>query len=410
MDYKNIKIGFIGSMNAMPMHYALKFKEDGFDVKYIVESPRDDLLMRPEIHFKKIKYPYPDWIKEIPFKDTLFRLLFNRLYTRKLYNEMKDCDVIFFNHYGHNISSYFDEKIIKVAIFSGADLDVKCNYERISNELKDTDNFIIKYLKRVFIKKDIDRYRKGIRSCDIISYFPVGMNPIGDKLIEDIMQDKPFIDIRKFDINCKEIDLEYVGARKSKKLIIFAGVRFLIHTTKYNKFEYKGNDLIIRAVAIYYKLNKNIEIHFVEKGPKKDIEFAKKLCKKLGIEDIVTWHQVMPLSDILDLYKKSDIIFDQVGNHWVGGLGLYALYLGKPLIANARLDVFEKIWGKNIPILNATTVDEIVKHLIDCESYDYREKIGKLSHIFVKENVDTERIYIKYKSAILDLYSKKRDL
>jgi hypothetical protein len=408
MNYKNIKIGFIGSMNSMPMNYALKFKEDGFDVKYIVESPRDNILMRPEIHFKSIEYPYPKWIKEIPFKNTLFRLFFNKYYTKKLYNEMKDCDVIFFNHYGHNISSYFDKKIIKIAMFSGADLYEKCNYNRIEKEIKDSDNFVIKYLKKKLLTIDIDRYRKGIRSCQILSYFPVGMDPLGDKFIQEIMGNKPFNYIQKFDMNFKETGLDYVGAIKNKRMVLFAGVRFLIKTNKCNFFEYKGNDLIIKAVAKYYIINKNIEFHLVNKGSKEDIETAKKMCKDLGIEDITIWHDVMPLYDFLELYKKSDVIFDQVGRHLMGGLGIYGLYLGKPVIANARLDVFENIWGRDIPILNATSVDEILNHLIDCKSYEYREKIGKKSHKFAKKNIDSEKTYKQYKSAILDLYSKKK--
>jgi len=409
MNYKNIKIGFIGSMNAMPMHYALKFKEDGFDVKYIVETPKDNMLMRPEYHFKDIKYPYPEWIKEIPFKKTMFRLLFNRYFTREFYNELKDCDVIFFNHYGHHISSYFDDKIIKVGLFSGADLDVTCNYAHILDSIKDENNLIVKKLKKILLTKYIDRYRKGIQSYDILSYFPVGLNPVGDNLIKEIMLDKPFIDIRRYDINFKEIKgLEYVGAKKDKKLIIFSPVRFLIKTTKYNSFVYKGNDLIIKAIAKYYKINRDIEVHFVEKGSKENLEIAKKLCKDLGIDDIVIWHKEMSLDNLLELYKKADILFDQVGRHWLGAIGIYALYMGKPLIANARLDVFENLWGKDIPILNATTVDEIFNHLKDCESYEYRSKVGKLSHIFAKEKIDTEVVYKRYKSAILDLYSQKR--
>ena len=407
MDFKNIKIGFIGSMNAMPMQYALKFKEDGFDVKYVVESTQDKILMRPETYFKDITYPYPNWIKEIPFEKTLFKLFFNKYFTKKLRNEMSDRDVIFFNHYGHHVSRHFKDKIIKIALFSGADLDVQCNYDQISNSINKKDNVIVQYLKKILLKISIDNYRKGIKSCDILSYFPVGMNGVGDKLIKEIMQGKSFIDIRRYDANFKDIGVEYVGANKNEKLVICSAVRFLIETTEQNTFEYKGNDLIIKAIAKFYAVNKNIEVHFVEKGPKEDIAIAKKLCRDLGIDDIVIWHQQMSLDNLLELYKKSDVLFDQVGRHWLGGVGMYATYMGKPLIANARLDVFKEMWGEDIPILDASTVDEIYNHLINCQSFDYREEVGKASHLFAKENFDGERVCNQYESAILDLYSKK---
>jgi glycosyltransferase involved in cell wall biosynthesis len=409
MDYKNIKIGFIGSMNAMPMNYALKFHEEGFDVKYIVESPRDNMLMRPEYHFKSIDYPYPNWIKEIPFKKNIFRLLFNKFFTRKLYNQMKDCNVIFFNHYGFHLSSYFDEKkFIKIALFSGADLDIACNYDHVLDSVRDDENIFIKYLKKRVLKTSVDRYIKGIRTCQILSYFPIGMNKIGDNLIEKIMEGKEFIDIRRHVLNLKETGIEFVAPKNNKKLVLLSGVRFLIKTTKHNIFEYKGNDLIIKAIAKFYTINKNIEVHFIEKGSKENIEIAKQLCNDLGIEDIIIWHKEMSLDNLLELYKKSDVIFDQVGRHWMGAIGVYALYMGKPLITNARLDVFENIWGKDIPILNASSVDEIFNHLVACQQYKYRYKISKASHEFAKEKLDSIIAYNQYKSAILDLYSKKK--
>jgi len=408
MNIKELKIGFIGNMNTMPMQYALKFKEDGCDIKYIVESPKDKMLMRPEIHYKNIEYPYPEWIKEIPFKNKLLNLLFNRYNTRKVRAEMKDCDVIFFNHYAHHLSGYFDDKVIKVALFSGADLDVTCNYKNIDNLIAKDEKLFIQKLKKLLLNLFTMRYRRGIKSCDILSYFPIGMNPVGDKLQEEVMGDKKYIDIRRYDINFKEIGLDYIGTANNDKLVIISAVRFLIKTTKENAFEYKGNDLIIKGIAKFYEVNKNIEVHFVEKGSKENIEIAKKLCKDYGIEDVVVWHKEMTLESLLELYKRGDVMFDQVGTHWSGAIGLYAQYMGKPVIANARLDVFGKIWGDDVKVLNATTVDEIFHHLINCQSKEFREEIGKASHEFVNKHVDSEVVYKKYKAAILDVYHQKR--
>ena len=410
MGIEKLKIGFIGNMNTMPMQYALKFREDGCDVKYIVESDPSEMLMRPEIHYKSIDYPYPEWIKEIPFSSKLLHLLFNRYFTREVRKEMADRDVIFFNHYGHHISGYFSrKKFIKVALFSGADLDVTCNYDNIDNLIGADEKWWIKKVKRVLLKFFIRRYRNNIKSSHILSYFPIGMNPVGDRLQKEIMGDREYIDIRRYDINFKEIGLEYVGVTDNDKLVIVSAVRFLIKTTKENEFEYKGNDLIIKAIAKYYKSNRNIEVHFVEKGSDENIKIAKQLCRDLGIEEVVIWHKEMSLEELLKLYKRGDVMFDQVGNHWSGAIGLYAQYMGKPVIANARLDVFKKIWGDDVATLNATTVDEILEHLHNCSSREYRAEVGRASHEFVKKHVDSEAIYQKYKSAILEIDRAKRE-
>jgi glycosyltransferase involved in cell wall biosynthesis len=296
MDIKKIKIGFIGSMNAMPMQYALKFKEEGFDVKYIVESTQDNKLMRPETYFKKIRYPYPPWIKEIPFTKTMFKLFFSKFFTRKLRKEMNDCDVIFFNHYGHHVSRHFDaNKVIKIALFSGADLDISASYNQIQHSVNKKNNTLISYIKKKLLELSIYNYRKGIRSCQILSYFPKGMNKVGDKLLEEIMRDKPFIDIRRYDANFEDVGLKFVGPTQNEKLVIFSAVRFLIKTTEQNAFEYKGNDLIIKAIAKFYEVNQNIEVHFVEKGESESIKIAKQMCMDLGLKDVVIWHQPMSL-------------------------------------------------------------------------------------------------------------------
>jgi len=67
-----------------------------------------------------------------------------------------------------------------------------------------------------------------------------------------------------------------------------------------------------------------IKVHFVEKG--EDLHYAKEreLCKKLGLENVVIWHKEMPFKDLLALYRDSDICFDQLGDHWIAGIGGYA--------------------------------------------------------------------------------------
>jgi hypothetical protein len=109
----------------------------------------------------------------------------------------------------------------------------------------------------------------------------------------------------------------------------------------------------------------------------------------------------------LDYYEQSDILFDQVGSHWLGGVGMYAAYMGKPLIANARLDVFGDVWGDDVPILDASSVDDIFRHLVNCQNYEYRKQVGEASHLFMKEKLDGKRVCEKYKSEILELYAKK---
>ena len=137
------------------------------------------------------------------------------------------------------------------------------------------------------------------------------------------------------------------------------------------------------------------------KGPEADLKLAHQLCQELGLVEGVTWHQPVSLAQLLDMYEQSDVCIDQVGNHWMGAIGFHALYMGRPLIANARPDVFERQWGRSTPILQATTEGEIVEHLIRCEDLAFRERVALEGHKFAVENLDAESVYQRMRSSIM---------
>lgn len=149
-----------------------------------------------------------------------------------------------------------------------------------------------------------------------------------------------------------------------------------------NKGYSKGNDLIIEGIAKYLTENPDIQVHFVEKG--EDVHYAKELCRKLGLEQVIVWHKEMPFYDLLDLYLNSDICFDQLGEHWIGAIGGYALWLGKPLIANAELAVQSGVWPLENPVCSARTSDEVYEWLVRLEDTEFRRKISDSSKEFVE--------------------------
>jgi len=395
-------------MNAGPMHYALLFKKEGFDVKYIVEAQISDSLMRPEYHFPEIKYPYPDWIKEIPVHVRLLRI-WPDLFFKQVIAEMSDRDVIFFNDYGHVLAKYFPNAI-RIALFSGQDLDVHADLDAIEGLARRTKIPLFKYIKRFLITKWVRNQRYGIACSDITSYFPEGFNPRGDRLLKEIKKGQNYSDIRSYVANFSALGLKYAGPKRNERLVIVSAVRFLINPETNNQNEYKGNDIIIRGIAEFYKINRNIEVHFVEKGQPRDLVLAKKMCQELGISTVVRWHDEMPLQDLIDLYEKSDVCFDQVGTHFIGGIGMYALFMGKPLIANARLDVLGKVWNGRHPILNATTDAEVLSHLIDCLDYSFRERVGIESHDFALRNFDASQAVGKFKTEIFRIMERKSQI
>ena len=88
--------------------------------------------------------------------------------------------------------------------------------------------------------------------------------------------------------------------------------------------------------------------------------------------------------DLLKLYNRSDICFDQVGKHWVGAIGGYALWLGKPLIANIERPIKSGVWPTNNPILNATNDVDILNSLIKLNNNEFRQQKSMESKEFAE--------------------------
>lgn len=401
------RIGFVGSMNAMPMAYALKFRRDGHDVRYVVEAEPGDHLMRPEHQYaNEITYPYPPWIVEIPWVSDLAHHASLPWSNCEAVRAMADMDIVFLNDYGLALAPYLPRKSLRVALSSGADIDVLCRWEMARTFAASVRR---KWLYPVRLVLELWRthlQRRGLEWCEVISYFPRGLNPLGDSVIAAISRNgkAPRL-IERYDANFAAAGVTRIPIPRRPLRKVLVPVRINLLPPVGGEFEHKGNDLILRALALYRQRQPAIEVHLFEKGPPADLALARQMCRDLGLEPNVIWHKPAALSQLLEMYADGDVVIDQVGRHWMGGIGFYALYMGRPVIANARLDVFGRIWGTETPILNATSVDEILAQLIRCEDLEFREQIADRGHAFARDYLDTEAVYQRLRSTVLELWS-----
>jgi hypothetical protein len=88
---------------------------------------------------------------------------------------------------------------------------------------------------------------------------------------------------------------------------------------------------------------------------------------------------------------KADIVFDQLGNHLFGA-GIIGMAKGRPLIANARIEILKEISTGDIPVCHATTPEEVyswLKKLVFDEKT--RIDIGKKSNDFAFKFMDIKK-------------------
>ncbi|MAD89998.1 MAG: hypothetical protein CMK64_09865 [Pseudoalteromonas sp.] len=387
-------IVFLGSMNAMPMMYAIELKKLGYPVLYFVDAHFDDHLNRPESHFQDISYPYPSWIKELQLSSQLFlpfaKAGFSKFIEQKVRNFSDETPQLYvLNGFFISLAPSLKNKAHNViALSHGSDLDSWADKSE-DNQLIDSFSgmsffkFLPKTISSKLIRHVVSTQYNGLENSDKVIYFPKKFNDRGDIVINELIKSGVKYHER-YDISFEPLIKEdRTFKQREGKLVVFSGVRFLFETfTEGNQMYSKGNDIIIKGIAEFYKQYKDIEVHFVEKGP--DVQKAKELCKELGIESLIQWHSEMKFSELLKLYRKADICFDQVGKHWIAAIGGYALWLGKPLIANAELSIKSGVWPSDTPVLDAKTPEQISESLHALLDDEYRKTISEESKVFAE--------------------------
>lgn len=409
MDMMKIKkdngpIVFLGSMNAMPMMYALELKKLGYEVIYFVDAPVSDKLCRPENHYPEIEYPYPDWIVEINIGTQIFIPFFSGFVSRIIDHNIKRLSdrkpqAFFLNGFFISLSPWIYPESVKIALSHGSDLDSWADVENVdllcrSFRRSSIFKFLPDYIAEKLIRMAVFKQFNGMLKCDKVIYFPYGFNSAGDRVVDKLK--KNGVDcLERYDISFSPLKWQSRSFKKpSSKLVVFSGVRFNFNGFCVDNEGYdKGNDLIIKGLAKFYEEYKDLEVHFVEKGA--GVHEAKRLCEETGLAPAVIWHKEMKLLELLKLYNDSDICFDQLGSHWIGAIGGYALWLGRPLIANDKRPVSAGVWPKINPVCTAYSEEDVYNWMCKLKDVELRKKISEESKVFVERHMSPYKLLSK---------------
>lgn len=380
------KIAFLGSANAMGMMYALELRNAGHDVLYVVTTPPADSLSRPECHFPQVQYPYEDWIHERLVKNPLRANVFAEKFLPDLISKLDEYDLVVLSGSYLMLALYL--KKAKIAFLShGSDLDVWCNKDNYWHHLK---KFFLgqSLVGSIASLVGISKMRRAFSKCDLLVTFPEKLSPQRDKVVFDLVKNWAGEIIYRFDISFCPLDgISRTPPLHKDRLVLLCAVRCsFVPEAGVSPSDMKGVDVIIRGVANYKALKRMpVELHIIEKG--KDLKRAKSLCKNLGLSDSVVWHKEMPFRKLLSFYESADICFDQVSDSWLGAVGCYGLFLGRPLIANSRKDILSKLWVGGATVCEATTESDVSNWLVRLEDPTVRLEIGRDSATFAEESL-----------------------
>lgn len=368
-------------MNNLGYVYASEFNNRGWPVKLLIDQSAKFQLDRPESMNAELANNYPDWIEELSVLGArnYYQLRFPLFFFRKLIKKLNSYDVVVLNGIWLPLAPYIKKNIRVVLLFAGFDLDVAAN-DKKAGFLADMFLAGKKKLRlfRPLVKAayayTIRQQQGGLRRGDAINYFPTGINPEGDGIIDDVKAGQSFerLELRGFPVN----DYPYIDNYTEKKVFtILNFTRFFFTDNLRN--DNKRNDIMISGIAQFIRSNNitesDIVIEFYEKG--NDVDVAKKLIESYGIESYITWMQPVSQTILDEKIKSCHVAFDQLGNQWIG-YGIAVMLLGKPVIANSRPEIFETITGEKSPVCQATTAEDVAKWL---KLLFYNRELGRLT-------------------------------
>ena len=383
-----MKIGFAGNTNNYPFLLSENLK-DKCEILFIVDAAKEDKLERPEYYFGNlVSYPYPsNFIEKTKLQKKINRY-FPFLFSRDVIKLLNTCDVVITNEAGHYLIPFLKKKVLTISVFSGADLDVNCNWITKKNILKSKKNLLIRAITFFAFHYGQIILEKSIKRSKLISYFPIGLHPIADNII--VKCKKGILYTRFQHMHLPINKLEYTPPPNNEHIRIFNTARFNWKPPflpGMGEPDIKKNDILIRGIAKFLGETKaSLDIHFIEKG--RDVDETKKLLKELNIDSYVTWHRELPHYQFIDMLKKCDIVTDHMNEHVIGG-GAFGMAVGRPMISNAIPHIINPITGVETEICHAQTEEDVCEWLKKLVlDKDFRIKKGIASREYIKQYFD----------------------
>jgi glycosyltransferase involved in cell wall biosynthesis len=136
----------------------------------------------------------------------------------------------------------------------------------------------------------------------------------------------------------------------------------------------KHNEYFFHALAEFVKTDKDIIAIVLDRGPDKDV--ARKMVADLRLNNHVQFLPPMSEAQRIEYVKMADVIIDQFDPGSFGLGAIETLSLGKPLITYFREDLIPESYRDIPPILNARTVEDILKRLMQVRDPGLQKSIS----------------------------------
>jgi len=381
-----MRIGFWGNTNNYPFMLAQALRRAGHEVQFVVDS--SERLHRPEHRYEEIGYPYPGWIRDEAGCMTRYaRYFFPTRRVRLAMRWLGQCDALIVNNFGVLIAQKMGRPYI--VLLTGSDLEVSSNATAFLAASESSDlngDYLKRILRRPLVRRVASRMQAGIRGSLAYSYFAKGLVPSGDAQLDRILAIPEGPSPQRLFLLMSDLDdLEYAPPPLNADLTVFCGARLTWRkpcrpgTTE---LDHKGTDVLLHGVKRFLATSTvRLHLHLVRKGL--DVKETEQLASDLGLGNRVTWHDEMSQRRLFEFFRNADVIVDHLAESVVGMVGLDAMAMGRPLLANGRPEILEPLIAEKSPICQARTADEVCAQLHHLTSPDTRREVGIKSRAYV---------------------------
>ncbi len=384
-----MRVVFFGNTNNYPYLLARAVRNLGHEVVLLVN--RAERLHRPESMEPGYLDGYPAWIRDVSGIDEgCYVEPDGRI--EPVVRELAGADGLVLNHIGPSLLDFVKRPAI--AMLTGSDLDYYANFSTLGVRQSGWGEdflFSAQGRRECLLWADfIQRQRLGIRMSRAVSYFPRGVVPEGDRLLDGI----GVSDGRRFFIYMANPFIPLDGEPLSGGAVrIFCGTRLTWRKPVRegaSTLDYKGSDVMIRGLGLFLRRRSiPLEVRIVRKGL--DVEETEELARAEGIAHSVEWLEEMSLKDFYRELRRADIVFEQLGDSCVGMAGLDAMAMGKPVIANGRPEVLGRVLPRPLPVCQASTPEEVSEALERLTLDEgYRRRVGEEAREYARRFLSPE--------------------
>jgi glycosyltransferase involved in cell wall biosynthesis len=382
---------------------ARALRRAGHEVVFLVASR--ERLNRPEHRYADISVPYPPWIVDLSSALRWHCLVPGPSRSRVL-AELNSCDAVVLNEEGPALAAGLN--VPYVVLLTGSDVEIFANPSKVQSlkpQAIDHPAWLRRTIAgllpdRLILNRLITPQRAGLKGARAVFFLPRGLAPAADTILNEIGVAPP----RRRESFFTDTELATFSPpphRSPLRVVSATRLTWLPNQAAgLSTLDLKGSDIMIRGLAEYCtRNNAKLDIHLVRKG--RQVSEAAQLVKEVGLDGHVTWHDEMNQQAVLEFFREADIVIEQLAQSAVGMAGLDAMATGRPVIANGRPEIIERIAPEASPILQATTPQQVAAHLAALAvSTSLREDVGRRSRAYVERNFSAEVAAKSFLSAL----------